>query len=63
MRRGRRGQILVSARLAAAGEDMIDAEDVGALALKGLARPVPTWSVRGLISPGPATPYVVLSRA
>ena len=50
------GQILVSARLAAAVEDMIDAEDVGALALKGLARPVPTWSVRGLISPGPATP-------
>jgi len=37
-------------------KDMIDAEDVGALALKGLARPVPTWSVRGLISPGPATP-------
>jgi hypothetical protein len=35
---------------------MIDAEDVGALALKGPARPVPTWSVRGLISPGPATP-------
>jgi hypothetical protein len=35
---------------------MIDAEDVGALALKGLARPVATWCVRGLISPGPATP-------
>ncbi len=50
------GQILVSARVAAAVEDMIDAEDVGALALKGLARPVPTWCVRGLISPGPATP-------
>jgi hypothetical protein len=48
------GQILVSARVAAAVEDMIDAE--GGAALKGLARPVPTWSVRGLISPGPATP-------
>jgi len=27
---------------------MIDAEDVGPLTLKGLARPVPIWSVRGL---------------
>jgi class 3 adenylate cyclase len=45
------GQILISSRVAAAAEDMIEAEEVGALALKGLARPVPTWSVRGLISP------------
>jgi adenylate cyclase len=42
------GQILISARVAAAVEDMIEAEDVGPLALKGLARPVPVWSVRGL---------------
>jgi class 3 adenylate cyclase/CheY-like chemotaxis protein len=42
------GQILVSSRVAAAVESMIDAEDVGALTLRGLARPVPTWSVRGL---------------
>jgi class 3 adenylate cyclase len=27
---------------------MIDAESLGALTLKGLARPVPAWSVRGL---------------
>jgi class 3 adenylate cyclase len=44
------GQILISARVAAAVEDMIDAEDVGPLTLKGLARPVPIWSVRGLTS-------------
>ena len=51
------GQILVSARVAAAVEDLIDAEDVGPLALKGLARPVPIWSVRGLTSPDrPAPP-------
>jgi class 3 adenylate cyclase len=42
------GQILISARVAAAVEDMIDAEDMGPLTLKGLARPVPIWSVRGL---------------
>ncbi|HSE04990.1 MAG TPA: response regulator [Methylomirabilota bacterium] len=42
------GQILASARVAATVEGLIDAEDVGPLALKGLARPVPTWSVRGL---------------
>ena len=44
----RAGQILISARVASAVEDMIDAEDVGPLTLKGLARPVPIWSVRGL---------------
>ncbi|HTG10921.1 MAG TPA: adenylate/guanylate cyclase domain-containing protein, partial [Candidatus Eisenbacteria bacterium] len=42
------GQILISARVAAAVEGLIDAEDLGALTLKGLARPVPIWSVRGL---------------
>ena len=42
------GQILISARVAAAVEGMIDAESLGALTLKGLARPVPAWSVRGL---------------
>jgi class 3 adenylate cyclase len=42
------GQILISARVAAAVEGLIDAEDVGPLTLKGLARPVPIWSVRGL---------------
>jgi len=42
------GQILISARVAAAVESLIDAEDRGALALKGLARPVHIWSVRAL---------------
>jgi class 3 adenylate cyclase len=42
------GQILVSARVATAVEGLIDGESVGPLTLKGLARPVPTWSVRGL---------------
>jgi adenylate cyclase len=42
------GQILISARVAVAVEGMIDAESMGPLALKGLARPVPVWSVRGL---------------
>jgi class 3 adenylate cyclase len=44
----RGGQILATSRVAAAVEQLIDAEEVGALTLKGLARPVPTWSVRGL---------------
>jgi adenylate cyclase len=42
------GQILVSARVAAAVEDMVEADDVGPVTLKGLARPVSVWSVRGL---------------
>ncbi len=42
------GQILISARVAAAVEGLIDAEDMGSLTLKGLVRPVPIWSVRGL---------------
>ena len=42
------GQILISARVAAAVEALIDAEELGALTLKGLARPVPIWRLRGL---------------
>jgi class 3 adenylate cyclase len=42
------GQILISARVVAAVEEMIDAEDLGPLTLKGLARPVPIWSLRRL---------------
>ena len=34
--------------LTQACQDLIDAEDRGALALKGLARPVHIWSVRAL---------------
>jgi adenylate cyclase len=42
------GQILISARAAAAAEDVIEADEMGPVTLKGLARPVPIWSVRGL---------------
>ena len=49
------GQILISARVADAVEDLIEAEEMGPLALKGLTRPVPIWSVRGLASPRSAT--------
>src|SRR5215468_514447 len=42
------GQILISAGVAAAIESLADADDVGPLTLKGLVRPVPVWSVRGL---------------
>jgi len=42
------GQILISGRVAAATEHLIDADDVGALSLKGLVRPVPVSNVRGL---------------
>jgi len=42
------GDILISARVAGAVENMIDAEEIGPVALKGLARPVHIWSVRGL---------------
>jgi class 3 adenylate cyclase len=42
------GQILIASRVAASVEAMIDAEDIGALTLKGLARPVPIWRLRGL---------------
>jgi class 3 adenylate cyclase len=45
------GQILVSARVAAAVEELIDAEEIGPMSLKGLARPVPTWNVRSLTKP------------
>jgi adenylate cyclase len=41
-------QILVSARVASAMEGLIEAEEIGPLTLKGLARPVPTWSICGL---------------
>jgi class 3 adenylate cyclase/CheY-like chemotaxis protein len=43
------GQILISARVAAAVEGLIEAESLGPITLKGLARPVPIWSVRRLL--------------
>ena len=42
------GQILVAQRVASTVEDMADLEEVGALTLKGLLRPVPTFNVIGL---------------
>ena len=42
------GQILVPRRLFGLVEDLVDAEPVGDLTLKGFARPVATFSVRGL---------------
>src|SRR3970282_844901 len=39
------GQILISSRVASAVEDIVDAAEVGALALKGLVKPVPTFNV------------------
>jgi adenylate cyclase len=50
----RAGQILISAKVAGGVEDLIEAEDVGPLTLKGLARPVRIWSVHGLAGPGRA---------
>ena len=47
------GQILISAKVAAAVEGLADTEDIGALTLKGLARPVRIANVRGLRSPAP----------
>src|SRR5262249_15263499 len=44
------GQILISARVAGAVEGLIEAEELPPLALKGLARPVPAWSLTGLRS-------------
>ncbi len=43
----RPGQILVARRVLTAVEDLIDAEPVGELALKGFTRPVPTFNVKG----------------
>ena len=42
------GQVLVTSRVAGALEDLIECEEVGALALKGFLKPVPTFSVLGL---------------
>jgi adenylate cyclase len=41
----RGGQILVTSRVAAVVEDLVETEEVGALTLKGLSRPVPTSNV------------------
>jgi class 3 adenylate cyclase len=45
------GQILVASRVAAAVEELIEVEEVGALSLRGLTKPVPTFNVVGLRPP------------
>jgi class 3 adenylate cyclase len=42
------GRILVSQRVYAEAGDLVDAESVGELTLKGFQRPVPAYNVRGL---------------
>lgn len=42
------GEILISQRTLAAIEDLVEAEAVGDLVLKGFVRPVPSWRVLGL---------------
>ena len=42
------GQVLVSSKVAAAVESLIDAEEVGPLTLKGFLKPVPAFNVLGL---------------
>lgn len=57
------GQILVTSRVAAAAEAVADTEEVGSLALKGLARPVRTFNVVRLKhAASPAPPSVPLQR-
>ncbi len=46
------GQILVSSRVAAAVENLVETEEVGPLVLKGLLKPVPTFNVVGLKGDG-----------
>ena len=42
------GQVLITSRVAAAVEALVDVEEVGALSLRGLTRPVPTLNVVAL---------------
>jgi adenylate cyclase len=42
------GQILVTSRVASAAEGLIETEEVGALSLKGLLKPVRTFNIVGL---------------
>jgi adenylate cyclase len=44
------GQVLITSRVAAAVEGLAQTEEIGALALRGLSRPVPTFNVVGLRS-------------
>jgi class 3 adenylate cyclase len=50
------GQILLNPRAHAAVEELVVAEDVGALELKGFARPIPTVNVTGLVASPESVP-------
>jgi adenylate cyclase len=52
----RDGQILVSQPVVVAVEDVVEVEELPALALKGFARPVPAYNVLKLKEAGHATP-------
>jgi class 3 adenylate cyclase len=45
------GQILLSSRVASGVEDLIETEEIGALTLKGFARPVPAFNILRLTLP------------
>ena len=48
------GQILISQRVRAATVDHVSADSIGTLELKGFQRPVPAFSVTGLVAPAAA---------
>jgi class 3 adenylate cyclase len=48
-------QILLNPRANAAVDELVEIEEVGALTLKGFARPIPTVNVVGLRSPAPVS--------
>ncbi len=48
-------QILLNPRAHAAVDELVEIEEVGALPLKGFARPIPTVNVVGLRSPAPVS--------
>ncbi|MBF8299586.1 MAG: Guanylate cyclase, partial [Dehalococcoidia bacterium] len=48
----RGGQILINQRVYVALEELLDAEPLGELSLKGFLQPVPVFNVRALKEPG-----------
>jgi class 3 adenylate cyclase len=47
------GQILISERVRHFVKDLVHAESVGTLTLKGFQKPVPAYNVAGLAEPNP----------
>jgi class 3 adenylate cyclase len=50
------GQILLNPRAYAAVEELVEVEEVGALTLKGFARPIPTVNIISVVGDPPAVP-------